>query len=111
MLSRKTTHILFGDSRQVLPLSSTHVEWKKSLKKGHHGVIAQFNSIQAFEPTSLHIHPEMQQILNNHLLVFDKPHELPPSRGEHDHSITLVPGAQPPNVHPYRYMFAQNNEI
>eukprot|EP00253_Pinus_taeda_P026095 PITA_26095 len=43
--------------------------------------------------------------------VFDKPHELPPSRGEHDHSITLVPGAQPPNVCPYRYPFAQKNEI
>eukprot|EP00253_Pinus_taeda_P036412 PITA_36412 len=51
------------------------------------------------------------QILNNHLPVFDKPHELPPSRGEHDHSITLVPGAQPPNVRPYRYPFALKNEI
>eukprot|EP00253_Pinus_taeda_P012319 PITA_12319 len=45
------------------------------------------------------------------VLVFDKPHELPPSRGEHDHSITLVPGAQPPNVRPYRYPFTQKNEI
>ena len=53
----------------------------------------------------------MKQILNNYLLVFDKPHELPPSRGEHDHSITLVLGAQPPNVHPYRYPFTQKNEI
>ena len=40
---------------------------EKLLKKGHHGVIAQFNAIQAFEPTSLHIHPEMQQVLINHL--------------------------------------------
>jgi len=84
---------------------------EKLLKKGHHGVIAQFHSIQTFEPTSLHIHPEMKHILNNHLLLFDKPHELPPSRGEHGHSITLVPGAQPPNVCPYRYLFTQNNEI
>ena len=53
----------------------------------------------------------MQQILNNHLPVFDKPHEIPPSRGEHDHSITLVPGAQPPNVRPYRYPVTQKNEI
>eukprot|EP00253_Pinus_taeda_P020872 PITA_20872 len=81
------------------------------LKKGHHGVIAQFNAIQAFEPNSLHIHPKMQQIFKNHMLVFDKPRELPPSRGEHDHSITLVPRAQPPNVRPYRYPFTQNNEI
>jgi len=84
---------------------------EKLLKKGHHGVIAQFNAIQAITTKSLQIHPEMQQILNNHLSVFDKPHELPPSKGEHDHSITLVPGAQPPNVHPYRYPFTQSNEI
>lgn len=32
------------------------------LKKGHHGVIAQFNANQAIEPTTLHIHPEMQQV-------------------------------------------------
>eukprot|EP00253_Pinus_taeda_P027555 PITA_27555 len=43
--------------------------------------------------------------------VFDKPHELPHSRGEHDHIITLVPGAQPPNVRPYRYPFTKKNEI
>ena len=84
---------------------------EKLLKKGHHGVIAQFNAIQAFEPSSLYIHLEMQHILNNHLQVFDKLHEIPPSRGEHDHSNTLVPWAQPPNVHPYRYPFAQKNEI
>eukprot|EP00253_Pinus_taeda_P027959 PITA_27959 len=84
---------------------------EKLLKKGHHGVIAQFNAIQAVETKSLLIHPEMQQILNYHLPVFDKPHELPPSRGDHDHSITLVPGAQPPNVRPYRFPFTQKNEI
>eukprot|EP00253_Pinus_taeda_P032665 PITA_32665 len=56
---------------------------EKLLKKGHHGLVVQFNAIQ----------------------------ELPPSRGEHDHSITLVPGAQPPNVRPYRYPFTQKNEI
>ena len=60
---------------------------------------------------SLPIHPEMQQILNKHRTVFDEPHEIPPSRGEHDHSITLVPGAQPPTVRPYRYPFTQKNEI
>jgi len=39
---------------------------EKLLKKGHHGVISQFNAIQAIESTTLHIHPEMQQVLNNH---------------------------------------------
>eukprot|EP00253_Pinus_taeda_P016779 PITA_16779 len=104
------THTLCRLQAGAPSIISSH-RMEKLLKKGDHGVMAQFNAIQAFEPNSLHIHPEKQQILNNHLLVFDKPHELPPSRGEHDHSITLVPGAQPPNVHPYRYLFAQKNEI
>eukprot|EP00253_Pinus_taeda_P019139 PITA_19139 len=104
------THTLHRLQVGAPSIISSH--WmEKLLKKGHHGVIVQFNAIHAFKPNYLHIHPEMQQILNNHLPVFDKPHELPPSRGEHDHSITLVPGAQPPNMFPYRYLFTQKNEI
>ena len=84
---------------------------EKLLQKGNHGVITQFNAIQNIEPTTNHIHPEMQQVLNCHQQVFDKPKELAPSIGEHDQSITLVPGTQLPNVHPYRYPFTQKNEI
>eukprot|EP00253_Pinus_taeda_P016470 PITA_16470 len=105
-----STHTLHGLQAGAPSIISSH-RMEKLLKKGHHGVIAPFNAIQGVETKSLPIHPEMQQILNNHLPVFDKPHELPPSRGEHDHSITLVPGAQPPNVCPYRYPFTQKNEI
>lgn len=104
------THTLRGLQAGSPSIISLH-RMEKLLKKGNHGVVAQFNAIQVVETKSLPIHPEMQQILNNHLPVFDKPHELPPSRGEHDHSITLVPGAQPPNVRPYRYPFTQKNEI
>ncbi|MCY6488462.1 retropepsin-like aspartic protease, partial [Actinobacillus pleuropneumoniae] len=77
------THTLRGLQAGAPSIISSH-RMEKLLKKGHRGVIAQFNAVQAFEPTSLHIHPEMQQSLNNHFPVFDKPHELPPSRGEHD---------------------------
>eukprot|EP00253_Pinus_taeda_P035116 PITA_35116 len=104
------THTLRGLQAGAPSIISSH-RTEKLLKKGHHGVIAQFNAIQAVETKSLPIHPEMQQIINNHMPIFDKPHELPPSRREHDHSITLVPGTQPPNVHPYRYLFTQKNEI
>eukprot|EP00253_Pinus_taeda_P029980 PITA_29980 len=104
------THTLRGVQAGAPSIISSH-RMENLLKKGNHGVVAQFNAIQVVETKPLPLHPEMQQILNNHLPVFDKPHGLPPSQGEHDHSITLVPGAQPPNVHPYRYPFTQKNEI
>ena len=43
--------------------------------------------------------------------MFDLPTGLSPSHEEHDHSIPFIPGSQPPNVRPYRYPFAQKNEI
>jgi hypothetical protein len=43
--------------------------------------------------------------------MFDTPQGFPPSHGAHDHSIFLVPGNIPPNVHPYRHPFSKNNEI
>eukprot|EP00253_Pinus_taeda_P004504 PITA_04504 len=104
------THTLRGLQAGAPSIISSH-RMEKLLKRGNHGVVAQFNAIQGVETKQSPLHPEMQQILNNHLPVFDKPQGLPPSRGEHDHSITLVPGAQPPNVRPYRYPFTQNNEI
>ena len=53
----------------------------------------------------------MQTILYTYSSVFDLPTGLPPSCGEHDHSIPFIPGIQPPNVHPYHYPFSQKNEI
>ncbi|XP_069146878.1 uncharacterized protein [Solanum lycopersicum] len=41
-------------------------------------------------------------LLESYHDVFQKPTGLPPSRAQ-DHSIHLVPGAQPVNVKPYRY--------
>ena len=39
------------------------------------------------------------------------PNELPPSRGEDDHKIDLIPGSSPPNRPPYRVSHAQQEEI
>ena len=74
------THTLRGLQAGAPSIISSH-RMEKLLKKDNHGVVAQFNAIQVVETKSLPIHPEMQHILNNHLPVFDKPHELPPSRG------------------------------
>jgi hypothetical protein len=49
--------------------------------------------------------------LDKYPKVFEVPVDLPPSKGEHDHRIPLFSSSQPPNVHPYRYPFSQENEI
>ena len=48
-------------------------------------------------------------MLKIHEHDFEKPNGLPLSRGEHDHSIPLIPGSQPPNVKPYRHSFSQES--
>ena len=53
----------------------------------------------------------MKQVLDTYSLMFDLPIGLPPSHGEHDHNIPLIPGSQLPNVCPYHYPLAQKNEI
>lgn len=42
--------------------------------------------------------------------LFQEPKSLPPSR-DCDHAIELVPGAEPINLRPYRYLFEQKNAI
>ena len=53
------THTLHGLQAGTPSIINSH-RMENLLKKSHHGVIAQFNVIQAFEPITLHIHPEMQ---------------------------------------------------
>lgn len=74
-------------------------------------IIAQFHAIQGVDYPHPEIHSDMQRILEKHQQVFGTPNGLPPSCGEHDHIIPLIPRIQPPNVHPYRYPFTQKNEI
>ena len=43
----------------------------------------------------------------NECFVDELPQEVPPSRGEDDHKIDLIPGTSPPNRPPYRILYAQ----
>jgi hypothetical protein len=88
-------------------ISSHRME--KVPKKGHCGVIAQLHAIQATE-TPL-VPEDLQALLSQNQMVFSTPKGIPPSCGVHDHSIPLVPGSLPPNIHPYRHPFSQKNEI
>ena len=56
---------------------------------------------------------DQQQFLNSFKDCFadEIPKELPPTRGEDDHKIELIPGSSPPNRPPYRVSYAQQEEI
>jgi hypothetical protein len=64
---------------------------EKLLKKGHDGVIAQFNAIQAIEQASQVVPHSLQLVLDKCPKIFVIPTTLLPSRGEHDHNIPLLP--------------------
>ena len=54
---------------------------------------------------------DLQALLSKHQMVFSTPQGLLPSHVVHDHSIPLVPGSLPSNIHLYRQPFSQKNEI
>ena len=83
----------------------------KLLRKGHARIIDQLHALQLCETQTPDPPSEMQKILDTYSSVFDFPTSLPPSHGEHDHSIPLILGSQLPNVCPYNYPFDQMNEF
>ena len=104
------TYMLQGIKTNPPKIISSH-RMDKLLKKGHAGIVSQLHALKLCETPALELPSEMQQVLDTYNSVFDLPIGLPPSHGEHDHSIPLIPGSQPPNVCPYRYPFSQKNEI
>lgn len=104
------THMLRGLEAGYLTIISSHI-MENILEKGHHGLFSQFNAIQSIESIPTTIHLDLKQGLDHRQQLFEKPKDLPPSRGENDHNIPLILGSQLPNVHCYRYPFAKNDEI
>lgn len=56
------------------------------------------------------IPPKVHELLDKHRSVFAEPTQLPPVRRK-EHSITLMNGAGPVNVRPYRYPHAYKEEM
>jgi hypothetical protein len=99
----------FQDITVDSPEISIFHRMEKMLKKGHFGVISQLHAVQATETPS--VLQDLQSILSKHQVVFSTPQGIPPSHGVHDHSIPIVLGSLPPNIHPYRHPFSPKNEI
>jgi len=84
-------------------------EITRLLKKEQRDVIAQLYSLEV--PTSKSsISPYLQKVLDNNSKEFETPKGLPPIH-DHDHAIHLILGSVPPNIRPYRYLYAQKSEI
>ncbi|MCO5547351.1 hypothetical protein L7F22_000800 [Adiantum nelumboides] len=67
-----------------------------------------------FRNRDINIHTEDRgKFLNSFKDCFadEIPNDLPPSRGEDDHKIELIPGSSLPNRPPYRVSYAQQEEI
>ncbi|WVZ87398.1 hypothetical protein U9M48_034038 [Paspalum notatum var. saurae] len=71
--------------------------------------IVQLYSVQE-QSTVSHCPKELHQLVDKYSGLFSAPKGLPPSR-PFDHTIQLIPGAQPFRLKPYRYNPAQKDEI
>lgn len=69
------------------------------------------NTIYSLEDSAnTNVPPVVLQLLQNYEYLFATPTSLPPHRAA-DHVISLIPGAQPVKVRPYRYSPIQKGEI
>lgn len=84
------------------------------LRKGASGYILQVYNILDMATTEdkllTMVTPELQQLLQQFSGVFEEPKGSLPNRAC-DHEITLLPGAKPPNIRPYRMPNYQKNVV
>ncbi|MCO5604040.1 hypothetical protein L7F22_058197 [Adiantum nelumboides] len=98
------------DRGSTIPIVS-HVSLQKSMKSN---LFAYMIFAQESKQHELSVEQKDQQEFLNSFkdcFVNEIPKELPPSRGEDDHKIELIPGSSPPNRPPYRVSYAQQEEI
>ncbi|KAL0309707.1 UNVERIFIED_CONTAM: Transposon Ty3-G Gag-Pol polyprotein [Sesamum radiatum] len=83
----------------------------KLIKQGAYGFVGQVHAMcgeQLSFPTVSST--AIDTLLESYADIFQEPQGLPPSRGV-EHQIQLKLDAIPKKMHPYRYSFAQKNEI
>ncbi|MCO5581154.1 hypothetical protein L7F22_035032 [Adiantum nelumboides] len=98
------------DRGSTIPIVS-HANLQKSMKSN---LFAYMIFAQESKQHELSVEQKDQQEFLNSFkdcFVDEIPKELPPSRGEDDHKIELIPGSSPPNSPPYRVSYAQQEEI
>ncbi|KAL4347328.1 hypothetical protein GQ457_17G018120 [Hibiscus cannabinus] len=96
-----------GNSPAALKIISGEKMQKLTAKDPHFFGELYFLSVDSQQSNT----PEyLQPLLDRFHTVFEEPKGLPPPRS-HDHAISLLPGAQPVNLRPYRFPFSQKTEV
>lgn len=72
----------------------TSIRMEKLLRKGHHGIVAQFSHMELLTATVIDIQHNMQHLLQKFSPIFEPPTKLPPPRPQ-DHMIPLIPRSSP----------------
>lgn len=84
---------------QCLPISAHKLQ--HLIKKGQIEQVIQLLCSVTVDQEHTNIPPAVQQLLTDYKVLFQDPQGLPPSR-QFDHTIPLLPDAQPVNQRPYR---------
>lgn len=82
---------------------------KDSFDQGYLFVIKSCSEDSSAEVAS-HVHPRIQEVVNQYQDVFSEPSKLPPARS-HDHHIPLMPGSAHVNQRGYRMPYSQKLEL
>ncbi|XP_019163484.1 PREDICTED: uncharacterized protein LOC109159828 [Ipomoea nil] len=110
---------LKGLAKKVILKAATDKQLKKWHKEGVQGFLVQCCTVTTYNLPSKSAtnitepqpkFPELSSLLSEFQDLFQEPKTLPPKRAL-DHTITLIHGAKPVNVGPYRYSFDQKNTI
>lgn len=95
----------------LIPYGSTHISLQGILPDSSCSVLKLYSiTSEVPAPDVEPRHPQLQLLLDEFSHLFTGPTALP-RRRPCDHTIPLVPGAQPVSVRPYRYAPALKTEI
>jgi len=109
-VTSKCTSISAGKLKGLVRRNAVSCCLQLKLQKVQHEPVSSEEFVGAVSTAdNASLPPEIQQVVAKYSHLFQEPVSLPPER-QCDHSIPLIPGAQPVNVRSYRYAPAQKTD-
>lgn len=96
--------------QMTIPYGAKHITPQGSQADGAPCNLLRLYQVSDSAHAPASVHPDIQQLLDSFSHLFAEPTALPPWR-QCDHTIPLVPGAQPVAVRQYRYLPTLKSEI